>query len=100
MTNSDVNKFIDLKLQEGLSNRYISDILILMKAVFRYAVRIYHIFNPLDGISLPKKKKSEITLLDEKEQKKLQRYIAENPNHGLPDKSLFSDFLPICKHAR
>ncbi|MBR0484588.1 MAG: site-specific integrase, partial [Oscillospiraceae bacterium] len=78
VTDKEISSFIDRKLKEGLSNRYVSDIIVLMKSVFKYAVKIYHIFNPLDGISLPKKKKAEITLLDENEQQKLQQYIAEN----------------------
>ena len=80
VTDKEISSFIDRKLKQGLSNRYVSDIIVLMKSVFKYAVKIYHIFNPLDGISLPKKKKAEITLLDENEQQKLQQYIAENPN--------------------
>ncbi|MEE5993850.1 MAG: hypothetical protein V3G42_11490 [Oscillospiraceae bacterium] len=39
------------------------------QTVFKYAVRIYHIFNPLDGVSLPKKKSPEIFPLDDGEQK-------------------------------
>ena len=81
VTETEISNFIDRKRKEGLSNRYISDIIVLMKSIFKYAVRIYHIFNPLDGITLPKKKKSEITLLDDSEQQKLQQYIAENPSH-------------------
>lgn len=38
--------------------------------------------NPLDGITLPKQQKPEIKLLDEKQQAKIQHYIAENPNHS------------------
>ena len=80
VTDKEIGSFIDQKRKEGLSNRYISDIIVLIKSVFKFAVKIYHIFNPTEGISLPKKKKSEITLLDENEQQKLQQYIAENAN--------------------
>ena len=80
VTNSDIISSIDKKLKEGLSNRYVSDIIVLMKSIFKYAVRIYHIFNPLDGITLPKKKKAEIMLLDEPEQQRLQQYIRRNPS--------------------
>ncbi|MCM1227681.1 MAG: site-specific integrase [Clostridium sp.] len=76
----DIIGFIDEKLASGLSNRYVSDIIVLMKSIFKYAVRVYHIFNPLNGISMPKKKKSEIDLLDDNEQQKLQQYIADNQN--------------------
>ena len=78
----DIYQFISKKQKEGLSNRYITDIIILIKTIFKYAVRTYRIFNPLDGIILPKKKEApEIQLLDEAEQADLQQYIGENQNH-------------------
>ena len=65
---TSIYSFIKLKQREGLSSRYISDIIVLMKSIFKYAVKKYHIFNPLNGISLPKKKRSEVVLLDTNEQ--------------------------------
>jgi len=62
--------------------RYVADIVILMKTIFKYAVRTYHIFNPLDDVSLPKKKSPEIQLLDEAEQVKLQNYVAGHQNRS------------------
>ena len=81
VTSEEINHFIESKLKDGLSIRYISDIIVLIKSIFKHAVKIYHIFNPMDGISMPKRKKAEITLLDENEQQKLQQYIGKNPNH-------------------
>lgn len=52
-----------------------------MKSVFKFAVRNYRIFNPLDGISLPKSSKANIELLDDTQQEKMQQYIAENPSN-------------------
>ena len=78
----DIYAFIAKKQKDGLSVRYVADIIILMKSIFKYAVRTYHIFNPLDGVSLPKKKSPEIQLLVEEEQGKLQRYVAEHQNHS------------------
>lgn len=69
-----------MKQKQGLSNRYVADIIILMKSIFKYAVKIYHIFNPLDSVVLSKKKMPEIQILDEKEQVRLEQYIAKNPN--------------------
>jgi hypothetical protein len=63
---SDVYDFIHKKQASGLSNRYISDIIILMKTMFKYAAKTYHIFNPMDEITPPKKKSSiciELTYL-------------------------------------
>ncbi len=82
VTASDIYDFIASKQKCGLSNRYISDILVMMKSVFKYASKIYHFFNALDGITLPKQQKPEINMLDEKQQGQLQEYIAENPDNS------------------
>ena len=78
LSQNEVYAFIEEKQKEGLSNRYIIDIIILLKSLFKYAAGIYHIINPLDGIIMPKNSKSEIQMLDKKEQATLQQYIAEN----------------------
>ena len=77
---TDVYAFIELEQQKGLSNRYVADIIILMKSIFKYAARTYHITNPMDSVMLPRKKWPEIKLLDEMQQIKLQEYISENQN--------------------
>ena len=77
---TEIYAFIESKQQAGLSNRYISDMLIVMKSMFKYAVRTYHIYNPMEYIKMPRAKNPEITLLDEKEQTKLQEYIGHNQN--------------------
>ena len=82
ITGSDIYSFIELRQKSGLSNRYITDILIMMKSVYKYASKTYHFLNPLEGIALPKMQKPEIELLDEKQQEKLQQYIVENPNRS------------------
>lgn len=82
VTASEIYNFIESKQNFGLSNRYISDILIMMKSVFKYASRTYHFLNPLDGITLPKQQKPVVELLDEQQQRQLQRYIVDNPNHS------------------
>lgn len=80
VASDDIYDFIEIKKKEGLSNRYVSDIIILMKSVFKYAVRTYHIFNPMEGVSLPKKKTPEIQLLNVSEQQNLQQYLSKNQN--------------------
>lgn len=82
LESADVYSFIELKQQSGLSNRYISDIIIVMKTLFKYAVRTYHIFNPMTDIELPRKKSSDIKLLDNNEQDKLQRFIHNHQNRA------------------
>ena len=82
VTAENIYDFIADKQKAGFSARYIADIIILMKTIFKYAVRIYQIFNPLDGIVLPKKKSPEIQLLDEDEQKTLRQYIGAHQNRS------------------
>lgn len=72
--------FIREKQDSGLSNRYISDILILMKSVFKYASATYRTENPMESIIMPKKQKQEIRLLIVEEELTLEQYIAENQN--------------------
>jgi len=38
---SDIYDFISSRQSMGLSNRYITDILVLMKSIFKFAVRTY-----------------------------------------------------------
>lgn len=76
-----VYRFIESRQQKGLSNRYISDIIVMMKSAFKYAVKKYHFFNSLDEISMPRTKKPEIRLLDDSEQERLQQYITENSDN-------------------
>lgn len=82
ITSDHIYAFIAEKQQADFSPRYIADIVILMKSVFKYAVRTYQIANPLDGIVLPKKKQAEIQLLDEAEQKTLLQYIGQHQNRS------------------
>lgn len=80
LTATAINIFIEAKMEQGLSPRYVADIIILMKSIYKYAANTYHIANPLSGVSLPRKKSPEIRLLDSDEQKALQQYIGKNPN--------------------
>lgn len=82
ITQDDVYAFIADKQRSGFSERYIADIVVLMKSIFKYAAAYYHIFNPLDGLRLPKRKRAEIKLLDKEEQDRLQEYISDNWNLG------------------
>lgn len=81
VSDSDIYTFIDVKRKQGLSIRYITDIIILIKSIFKYAVKVYHIFNPMNSIVLSRKKRPEIQLLNEREQAKLEKYIVKNPNN-------------------
>lgn len=76
----DIYAFIECKLKSGLSVRYLSDIIVLLKSIFRYASREYHIRNILDNIVLPKKNKPEIAVLDKEQQLRLENYLDIHPS--------------------
>ena len=75
LKSKSVYGFIENKIKGGLSVRYISDILVLMKSAFKYAAREYNIKNVLDGIVMPKKSEHEVRLLTDSEQSELKKYI-------------------------
>ena len=76
----DIYAFIERKLKDGLSVRYLSDIMVLFKSIFRYASREYRIRNVLDGIILPKKNKPEIAVLDKTQQLRLENHLDKHPS--------------------
>lgn len=82
ITRDDIYAFIADKQKSGFSERYIADIIVLMKSIFKYAAAAYHIFDPLNGLKMSKKKSAEIRLLDKEEQERLQQYISRNKTRG------------------
>ena len=80
LKSKDIYAFIEHKLKKGLSARYLSDIIVLFKSIYRYASREYNIRNILDSIILPKKSKPEIAVPDKKQQLRLENYITANPS--------------------
>lgn len=76
----DIYGFINEKIAAGLSVRYVSDILVLMKSLFKYASREYGVKNVFDGITMPKKQQKEVRILTKDEERRLKRYISESPS--------------------
>ncbi|MBR1764110.1 MAG: site-specific integrase [Ruminococcus sp.] len=74
----DIYAFIESKLKSGLSARYVTDIIVLLKSIYRYACREYAVRNVLDGIVLPKKKHTEVKVLTANQQKTLSAYLNTN----------------------
>ena len=75
LTTRMINSFIHNKLNLGLSVRYVSDILVMMKSVFRYAHKVYNIKNVFDGIIMPKSFKADVKLLSDTELLKLKKHL-------------------------
>lgn len=63
------------KRRAGLSGRYISNILIVLKAIFRYAARTYGIKNVFDQISIPKRHRSDVNILSDSAPKRLVKLL-------------------------
>ena len=76
----DIYAFISRKQSEGLSIRYISDIIVMIKSLIKYAHKEYGIYNVIDGIIMPKKPKAEVQVLEKQDQEKLKTYISVNQN--------------------
>ena len=73
-----VTEFINNKIQRGLSARYVADIFVLFKSIFRYAARVHNIRNPLDGLKAPKCTKAEVAVLSKEEQARLLKIAANS----------------------
>lgn len=72
LTPSKVYDFIMEKRKNGLSNKYISDLVIVLKNMTRYAARIHHCINAISDVELPKKEKHELDLFTKIEQNRLK----------------------------
>ena len=81
LTVSIIHEFIESKLKEGLSAKYVSDIVIVFKSMAKYISKIHGYANPLENVILPKKAKKDMKLLSKSEQEKLCRFLCNHPNH-------------------
>lgn len=75
---SKIYDFIIEKQNKGLSNKYISDLIIVLKNMTRYAARMHHCINPIADVELPKKEKHELELFNKKEQNRLKSALLKN----------------------
>ena len=78
VTSKIISIFIQQKLDLGLSNRYVCDILVLMKSIFKYARQEYRLPNPFDTVSIPRCTKPQVGLLNKVEQNKLKDYLSRH----------------------
>lgn len=79
LTADDLNLFISQKCSENLSAKYVSDIVILLKAAAKFAHKRYGYANRIDCVTLPKSdNKTENRLLSLSEQSQLKAVLTEN----------------------
>jgi integrase len=76
---SDVQEFVFRKLEEGLSQKTIKDILIVLKMILKFGVKIKLIEYQQFIIQFPtKREKHEIEVLSKINQKKIMNYVQEH----------------------
>ena len=80
ITSKSAYKFMQEELNSGLSPRYVTDIMVLLKTIFKYAQREYGLINPFADIAMPKCPKRETRQLTADEQKKLKAYLNAHRN--------------------
>ncbi len=90
-----VYDFIMEKRSKGLSNKYISDLIIVLKNMTRYAAKVHHCINPIADVELPKKEKHELELYNKNEQNRLKTALLTNM-----DLTKFSIFLAFYTGIR
>lgn len=68
-----VHSFMECKMNEGLSPKYVSDIVVVFKSMTKYMSREYGYQNPLANVILPKAEKKSMRLLSEEQQKSMYK---------------------------
>ena len=80
LTPEMVHRFIHQKLHDGLSAKYISDIVIEFKTMANYISKTYGFRNPLSAVSLPKAEPKEMQLMAPAQEKRLCHYLITHLN--------------------
>ena len=80
LTVGSIHAFIQIKINSGLSAKYVSDIIIVFKSMARYAAKVHSYANPLENVIMPKKEEKPRQLLSKEEQARLCRYVLMNPD--------------------
>ena len=80
LTVKSLNDFISDKLNSGLSVKYVSDIVVLIKSVTKFAHRNFNYADKAESVTVPKDKHfREKPVLDEKQQKALTAHLLNCP---------------------
>lgn len=80
LTAKHLQNFIQKKLQDGLSAKYVSDIVIVFKSMTKYISATHHFQNPIVNVMLPKIEKKELSLFSAEQQKTLCQYLLKHKN--------------------
>ncbi len=72
--------FIQKKKSEGLSAKYISDMIVILKSMAKYTVKMYHCTNEIADVELPKIPKKELEMYSKDEQEILKSELVKEIN--------------------
>ncbi len=75
-----VHGFIRQKLDDGLSTKYVADIVIVMKSAAKYLSRTHGFADPLVNVILPKTERRELRIFTAAQQKQLCYYLKAHLN--------------------
>lgn len=79
VTEDDVQQFVFSKLESGLSQKSVKDILIVLKMILRYGARYGLMdYTPIEIKFPTEREKQEIEVLSKANQRKIMEYIKEN----------------------
>lgn len=67
-----IHNFIGSKLRNGLSPKYVSDIIIVFKSMSKYISKTHRCYDPIKDVSLPKRENKKTELLSDTQQQKLK----------------------------
>lgn len=73
-----VKEFIKNKLNSGLSEKYVHDIIVLMKSISKYICRLHGYQDIISDVTVPKSERKDMSLLTDNQQKSLCKYLTEN----------------------
>ena len=86
LTAADLEKFKAQKISEGLSEKYVADMVVIIKSASKYAAQMYSYPDPFSMVSLPKVHKAQPRLLSSEEQEVFVRACMKG---GLPGLGCF-----------
>jgi len=66
-----IHEFINNKINDGLSAKYVSDIIVVFKSMSKYISKTHNIVDKLKNVVLPKKEAKEVILMTDDQQKQL-----------------------------
>ena len=75
-----IHNFINQKISSGLSEKYVSDIMIVFKSMAKYMSRVYGFKNVIADAVLPRNSVKETSVLSEEQQNILHKYLTGNMN--------------------